>query len=81
MRWRLKSPTSRLFTQPFVQAHIKESMKASRHWSLCDGKPPVIGGDSPHKRPVTRKMFPFDDFIMVERQIMLFNNGSRPLAS
>ena len=34
-RWRLKSPASRLFTQPFVQAQIKENIKAPRHWPLC----------------------------------------------
>ena len=33
-RWRLKSPTSRLFTQPFVQAQIKEIVKAPSHWPL-----------------------------------------------
>ena len=35
MRWRLKSPASRLFTQPFIQAQIKENIKALRHWPLC----------------------------------------------
>ena len=30
-RWHLKSPASRLFTQPF----IKENIKAPRHWPLC----------------------------------------------
>ena len=34
-RWRLKSPASRLFTQPFIQAQIKENTKAPRHWPLC----------------------------------------------
>ena len=34
-RWRLKSPASRLFTQPFIQTQIKENIKASRHWPLC----------------------------------------------
>ena len=29
--WRLKSPTSPLFTQPFIQAQIKENIKAPRH--------------------------------------------------
>ena len=29
-----KPPASRLFTQPFVQAEIKETMTAPRHWSL-----------------------------------------------
>ena len=38
-----------MFTQPFIQAQIKENIKASRHWPLG---------------PVTRKMFPFDDVIM-----------------
>ena len=31
-RWRLKSPASRLFTQPFIQKQIKENIKAPRHW-------------------------------------------------
>ena len=34
-RWRLKSPASPLFTQPFNQAQIKENIKAPRHWPLC----------------------------------------------
>ena len=33
-RWCLKSPASRLFTQPFVQAQIKEYIKAPHHWTL-----------------------------------------------
>ena len=33
-RWRLKSPVSRLFTQAFIQAQIKENIKAPRHWPL-----------------------------------------------
>ena len=33
-RWRLKSLASRLFTQAFVQAQIKENIKAPRHWPL-----------------------------------------------
>ena len=35
-RWRLKSPASRLFTQPFIQTQIKENIKAPRHWPLCE---------------------------------------------
>ena len=31
-RWRLKSPASRLFIQPFIQVQIKENIKAPRHW-------------------------------------------------
>ena len=34
-QWRLKSPASRLFTQPFIQTQIKENIKAPRHWPLC----------------------------------------------
>ena len=33
-RWRLKSPASPLFTQPFIKAQIKENIKAPRHWPL-----------------------------------------------
>ena len=33
--WRLKSPASPLFTQPFIQKQIKENIKAPRHWPLC----------------------------------------------
>ena len=35
MRWRLKSPASRLFSQQFIQAQMTENMKAPRHWPLC----------------------------------------------
>ena len=34
-RLRLKSPASRLFTQPFIQVEIKENILALRHWPLC----------------------------------------------
>ena len=34
-RWHLKSPASRLFTQPFIHAQIKVNIKAPRHWPLC----------------------------------------------
>ena len=33
--WRLRSPASRLFTQPFIQTQIKKNIKAPRHWPLC----------------------------------------------
>ena len=47
-RWRLKSPASQLFGQPFVQTQIKENIKALRHWSLWfhEGNQPVTGGFS-----------------------------------
>ena len=41
----------------------QRNIKAPRHWPLCGEihRGPV---NSPHKWPVTRKMFPFDDVIM-----------------
>ena len=33
-RWHLKSLASRFFTQLFIQAQIKENIKAPRHWPL-----------------------------------------------
>ena len=33
-RWHLKSPASPLFAHPFVQAQIKENIKAPCHWPL-----------------------------------------------
>ena len=49
----------------YIQAQIKENIKAPRHWPLWGGihRRPV---NSPHKGPVTRKMLPFDDIIMQE---------------
>ena len=37
IKWSLKSPASQLFPQPFVQAQIKENIKAG----LCEGNSPV----------------------------------------
>ena len=67
-RLRLKSPASQLCTQPLIRVQIKVNIKAPRHWPLCLGihRGPV---NSPHKWPVTRKMFPFDDVIMLRLQI------------
>ena len=66
-RWRLKSPASALFTQLFIQMQIKENIKAPRHWPLC-------GEFTGHRwiprtnGPGTRKMFPFDDVIMMSQK-------------
>ena len=60
MQWYLKSTVSWLFTQLFVQAQIKKPPKL-HFTSLYEGNPLV---DSPHKGPVTQKMFPYDDIIM-----------------
>ena len=61
-RWLLKSPTFRLFTQPFVQGQIKEN-QSSASMAFVRGihRWPM---NSPHKGPVTRKIFPFNDVIM-----------------
>ena len=40
--WRLKSPAFRSFAQPFVQAQIKENIKAPLHWPVW-GELPVTG--------------------------------------
>ena len=61
-RWRFKSPASRLFIQPVIQAQIKENIKALRHW-LCEGNSPVTG-EFPAQRASNAKMFPFHDVIV-----------------
>ena len=60
---RLKSPTSRLLTQPFIQAQIKGNINSCASLVSVQGihRWPM---NSPHKGPVTRKMFPFDDVII-----------------
>ena len=63
-RWCLKSPASRLFTQPFIQGAGQRKHQSSVsltfvrgiHWSPMN---------SLHKGPVTRKLFPFDDVTMI----------------
>ena len=61
--WRLKSPASRLFTQPFIQDADQRKHQSSASLAFVWGihRRPV---NSPHKWTVTRKMFPFDDVIM-----------------
>ena len=51
---RLKSPASRLFTEPFIQAQIKESIKVPYHWPLW--------GEFP--RASNAENFPFDDVVI-----------------
>ena len=59
-RYHLKSPAPRLFTQPFIQGadQRKHQSSASLVFVRWIHRWPV---NSPHKGPVTRKMFPFDD--------------------
>ena len=62
-RWRLKSPASRLSTEPFFQGADQRKHQSSASLAFVRGinRWPV---NSPHKWPVTRKMFSFDDVIM-----------------
>ena len=46
------------------KAKIKETSKL-RVTGLCEGKSPEVG-EIPAQRPVTRKVFPFDDVIMLQ---------------
>ena len=62
-RWRLKSPASPLFTQPFIQTQIKEIIKVPRHWHLCAGNSPVTG-EFPAQMASNTEIFLFDDVIM-----------------
>ena len=56
-------PPDCLFNRLF-EAQIKESIKAPRRWPFVRGirRWPL---NSPNKEPVTRKVFPFDDVIMI----------------
>ena len=58
-----KPPAWRFLTQPFIQAKMKKKKtKALHSW-------PFWGAvNSPHQGPVTRKMFPFDDVIVLSFQ-------------
>ena len=62
-RWRLKSPASGLLTQPLIQGadHLKHQSSPSLAFIRGIHRWPV---NSPHKGPVTRKMFLFDDVII-----------------
>ena len=45
-----------LFTQPFIQAQIKENIKAPYHWPLC--------GEFPAQMASNAENVPIDDIIM-----------------
>ena len=63
-RWRLKSPAPRSFTQLFYSVADQRKHQRSASLAFVRGfhRWPV---NSPHKGPVTREMFPFDDVIML----------------
>ena len=65
-RWRLKSPVLRLFTRPFIQGAGRRKHQGPTSLAFVRGihRWPI---NFLHKRPVTRKMFPFDDIIMCTR--------------
>ena len=63
-RWRIKSPAARLFTQPFIQGAGQRKHQSSASLAFVRGihRWPV---NSLHKWPFARKVFPFDDAIMI----------------
>ena len=56
---------SQLFTQPLIQAQIKENIKALHHWPLYG----EFTGEFPTQRASNTEMFPFDDVIMAFQQV------------
>ena len=54
--------TTIAYSTVYSRRRSKKTSKV-RVTGLCEGKSPVTG-EFPHKGPVTRKMFPFDDVIM-----------------
>ena len=59
----LKSPASRLYTQPFIPVQIKENIEARvTGFVLGIHRWPV---NSPLQWPVTRSIFSFDDVMMI----------------
>ena len=62
-----RSQGTPLFVQLFVQVYIKEDIKLYVI-VLCEGNPLV---DSPHKGPITQKVFTCQDLIM-EKKIWTF---------
>ena len=60
------------------KTQIKENIKAPSHWPLW-GEFTGWSVNSPHKGPVTRKMFPFDDVIILKSDH--FSNHSVSVSS
>ena len=59
----MASPASRLFTQRFIQDADQRKLQSSASLDFVTGIHRWLV-NSPHKGPVTRKMFPLDDVIM-----------------
>ena len=66
MRWRIKSPASWLFTSSVCSGADQRKHQSSALLALVRGihRWPV---NSPHKGPVKRKMYPFNDVIMADK--------------
>ena len=64
MRWRLKSPTLPLLTQPLIEAQIKEKQSKLRVTGLCAGNSPMAG-IFPAQMASNAEMVLFDDVIMI----------------
>ena len=62
-QWHLKSPASRLFVQLLIQGADERKHQSSASPAFVRGIHRWLV-NSPHKGPVMRKMFPFDDVIM-----------------
>ena len=62
-RWRLKSPASQLFTQPFISRCRSKKTSKLRVTGLTEGNSPV-SGEFPTQRANNAEMFPFDNVIM-----------------
>ena len=63
------SSLATVYSTVYLRRRSKKTSKP-RVTGLCAGNSPVLGGvDSPHKAPVTRKMFPFDDVVMSKNPI------------
>ena len=52
-----------VYSTVYSGRRTKKNIKAPRHWHLC-GEITAVTDEFPHKWPVTRKMFSFDDVIM-----------------
>ena len=65
-----QSPASRLFTLPFIQGADQRKHQSSASLAFVRGihRWPV---NSPHKRPVKRKIFSFDDGIMATAGVIM----------
>ena len=61
------SPALRVFTQPFIQAQIKENIKVPRHWPLCGqftGDRWIPRTNGQYSGAFHFMTLPFDDVIM-----------------